>query len=145
MGRIIFVQADSSSIRKESRSGCMFWEDNIRIFGARQPKFQHCDVETIRNPGTACCWHVPWCCTLTMQPVNWAGFNLEQQALIDLHVLVEAQEFVGHPWSTFACYVRELRAMQGARRTTFLPIMGQLDRRYFFAPEGVLDMLDSAN
>lgn len=62
-------------------------------------------------------------------------FNLEQQALLDLLVISQSQVFVGHPYSTLTCYVRELRALWGIPKSTYFPTQAPLRARYYFAPD----------
>lgn len=61
------------------------------------------------------------------------GFNPEQLGLIDLLVLEQSGVFVGDPLSSFACYLREMRALRGVPKSTFFGTRPQMSVQYYFA------------
>jgi hypothetical protein len=53
---------------------------------------------------------------------------------VDLLVLSQAQAVVGDPRSSFASFVRELRALQGRPKATFYPVAAPRNHNFAFTP-----------
>jgi hypothetical protein len=62
-------------------------------------------------------------CTLTAAALcGAAGLHSEQLALVDMLVLARGKKFVGSCWSTFSTFTRDLRALRGLPKSTFLSV-----------------------